>query len=254
MVAEMLRDDGWPEEVIRRRVFAPFIVVGPASWSDSWGAPRFGPGPILRRHEGQDVMCEYGAEVLAVEDGIVEYDSGLLGGRVAKLYRPEGGFWYYAHLSDWNLDAFSTGDRVHTGDVIGYCGATGNATAPHVHFGHYGADGSAIDPMSSLVSWLRAAESDLDDLLTSTSSELAQIVTTLVPIAGVPSFVPLADLPADPSGPFDGNGLAVRQIAGTGRDGALELTFVWVGVVFCAWAGRLSGRLVGIRRKRARTA
>jgi murein DD-endopeptidase MepM/ murein hydrolase activator NlpD len=251
MVAEILRQDGWPEEVIRRRVFAPFIVVGPASWSDSWGAPRFGPGPILRRHEGQDVLCEYGAEVLAAEDGIIEFDSGVLGGRFARLHRPSGGYWYYAHLSEWNLDAFSSGDLVRTGDVIGYCGATGNATAPHVHFGHYGADGGAIDPMSSLVSWLREAESDLDVLLTSTSSDLVQIVTALVPIARLPSFVSVGDLPADRSERLDGSGLAARRIARTGRDGALELTFIWVGAVLCAWVGRLSGRSLVARTKRA---
>jgi peptidoglycan LD-endopeptidase LytH len=49
---------------------------------------------------------------------------------------------------------------VRPGDVIGYCGNTGNAltTAPHVHFGWYDANGDAKDPMPFLVAWLRAAE------------------------------------------------------------------------------------------------
>jgi murein DD-endopeptidase MepM/ murein hydrolase activator NlpD len=250
--AEELRLDGWPEEMIRQQVFAPFIVVGPASWSDSWGAPRFGPGPILRRHEGQDVMCEYGADVLAAEDGIIEFDSGLLGGRVARLHRPGGGYWYYAHLAVWNLDAFSTGDTVHTGDVIGYCGSTGNATVPHVHFGHYGADGEAIDPMASLVSWLREAESDLDALLASNSSELAQITVAPVPIAQLPSFAQLAGGEADLPAPIETGRLATQGLVGTGGDGALELTLIWVGAIGGAWVSRLCGRLV-TRTKRPRT-
>ena len=43
-------------------------------------------------------------------------------GRVPGSTGPAEGSGTYAHLSDWNLDMFSTGDPVHTGDVIGYCG------------------------------------------------------------------------------------------------------------------------------------
>jgi murein DD-endopeptidase MepM/ murein hydrolase activator NlpD len=249
--AEVLRLQGWSEEAIRQEVFAPFIVVGPASWSDSWGAPRFGPGSIVRKHEGQDVMCEYGAEVLAAEDGIVEFDTSVLGGRVARLHRPTGGYWYYAHLSGWNLDAVSSGDQVHTGEVIGFCGDTGNATVPHVHFGHYGADGEAIDPMTSLVSWLREAESDLDILLGRAPSVLAQITTALLPIAQLPSFVPMDSGETEHSTAI--GRLAAQGIVRTGRDGAFELTLVWVAAVAGAWASRLGGRLVAIRKKRPRT-
>ncbi len=190
--ADVLRQEGWSEEEIRRQVFSPFIVVGAASWSDSWGAPRFGPGSIVRRHEGQDVLCAYGAEVLAAEDGTIEFGTSLLGGRDARLHRPGGGFWYYAHLSEWNLDDFSNGDRVHTGDVIGYCGESGNATVPHVHFGHYGPDGEAIDPMGSLVSWLREAESDLGDLFGDTPVPVPQ--ATLPPSMPIDTPISLVSL------------------------------------------------------------
>jgi murein DD-endopeptidase MepM/ murein hydrolase activator NlpD len=75
-------------------------------------------------------------------------------------HRPDGAYWYYAHLSRWNTDDFDSGDSVAPGDVIGYCGNTGNAatTPSHVHFGLYGPDGRAADPMAWLVRWLRAAE------------------------------------------------------------------------------------------------
>jgi murein DD-endopeptidase MepM/ murein hydrolase activator NlpD len=158
--AVRLRAAGWSDGRIRREVFAPFVLVGPASWSDSWGAPRYGPGPIVRQHEGEDVLCRYGAEVLAPVAGTVRFETGLLGGRSAHLYRPNGSYFYFAHFSEWN-DRLSDGDEVRPGDVIGYCGDTGNATVPHVHVGHYGPDGVAIDPMRRLISWLREAEADL---------------------------------------------------------------------------------------------
>lgn len=149
----------------RKRVpeVAPFIIAGPASWTDTWGAPRFGPGSLRRQHEGQDVFCRYGDPVLASERGYVEFDEGGLGGKVARLHRPDGSYWYYAHLSAWNERDLISGDSVVPGDVIGYCGNSGNAigSPPHVHFGLYRSDGEAINPVSDLVRWLRTAERKL---------------------------------------------------------------------------------------------
>jgi murein DD-endopeptidase MepM/ murein hydrolase activator NlpD len=95
--------------------------------------------------------------VLAVVDGVVQFDTNTLGGNIARLLNPDGSYWYYAHLSGWNTN-IASGSTVHVGDVIGYCGSTGDATVDHVHFGHYLASGVAVDPMSDLIGWLRAAE------------------------------------------------------------------------------------------------
>jgi murein DD-endopeptidase MepM/ murein hydrolase activator NlpD len=155
-----LRGLGWSERRIVAEVYPPFIIAGPAAWVNTWGAPRFGPAPgQLRTHEGQDVFCRSGDPVLAAEPGTIEFDEGGLGGRVARLSRPDGGFWYYAHLSDWNTKRFSSGETVEVGDVIGYCGDSGNAAggSPHVHFGLYDEDGVAQDPMRFLIKWLRQA-------------------------------------------------------------------------------------------------
>ena len=162
LVAAELRARGIAEEEIMERVYTPFIIAGPAAWTDTWGAPRYGPGPIVRTHEGQDVFCKYGDPILATETGTIEFDDGGLGGRVARLYRKDGSYWYYAHLSGWNTKEFSNGDKVTAGDVIGYCGNTGNAitTPPHVHFGWYQANGSSRNPMGMLVKWLRMAEAN----------------------------------------------------------------------------------------------
>jgi len=53
---------------------------------------------------------------------------------------------YYAHLRDFG--ASETGDRVMSGDIIGYVGDNGNArgTSHHLHYGVYELGGSAINP------------------------------------------------------------------------------------------------------------
>ena len=54
-------------DVATRRVYRPFIVKGPAAWTESWHAPRYAGGFHL--HEGQDVLCRDGAPVLAATAG-----------------------------------------------------------------------------------------------------------------------------------------------------------------------------------------
>jgi len=178
-IAARLRALGWSEQRIARRVYAPFIVAGPANWIDTWGAPRYGPGPIVRTHEGQDVFCEFGAPVIATEDGTIEFDEQDLGGLIARLHTG-GSYWYYAHLSHFN-DELRSGQRVRAGDVIGYCGNTGNAltTPPHVHFGWYGTGGGARNPMESLIAWLATAEARAASLLDGATGERVERIETL---------------------------------------------------------------------------
>ncbi len=149
-----------PAEVIRR-VYPPFIIAGPASWIDTWHAPRYGPAPgQIRQHEGQDVFCDYGDPLLAPEPGIVSFSDGGLGGITARVHESDGSYWYLTHLSDLNTEQLSPGDPVGVGDVLGYCGNSGNAssTPPHVHFGWYQPNGKAKNPMRPLIDWLRAAQ------------------------------------------------------------------------------------------------
>jgi murein DD-endopeptidase MepM/ murein hydrolase activator NlpD len=141
------------------KVFPPFIIAGEASWTNTWGAPRFGPGPIVRTHEGQDVFCRYGDPVLAPEPGVMSYSDSGLGGITARVHTSGSSYWYLTHLSATNAKEHPQGSVVEVGDLIGFCGNSGNAksTPPHVHFGHY-VNGKARNPMRPLVSWLREAE------------------------------------------------------------------------------------------------
>ena len=177
-VYDKLVKAGMSRDVATRRVYRPFIVRGPAAWTQSWHAPRYVGGFHL--HEGQDVLCREDAPVLAVTAGRIEFDVGVLGGRVARLFQPDGDYWYYAHLSDWN-STLESGSQVELGDVIGYCGNTGDAVGgpTHVHFGHYLPSGQSLDPMSDLVGWLEAAERRAG--VTERGAEAARSTTTVVP-------------------------------------------------------------------------
>ena len=181
-IAARLRALGWSAPKIIESVYPPFIIAGPAAWTDSWGAPRYGPAPgEIRSHQGQDVFCNYGEPVLASEPGTVQFGIDTLGGLNVHLVRPEGGFWYYAHLSEWNTEELSSGDRVRPGDVIGFCGNSGDAvgTPPHVHFGWYDASGNAHDPLSNLIGWLRMAQKRAARVLLRATGERIEDIDTL---------------------------------------------------------------------------
>ncbi|MDQ4065344.1 MAG: M23 family metallopeptidase [Actinomycetota bacterium] len=172
-IAGHLRSLGWSAEAVIDRVFPPFIIAGEATWIDTWGVPRYGPGPIVRRHEGQDVFCDYGDPVLAPVAGRLSMSDGGLGGITSRVHLEDGSYWYLTHLSDWNVEEFANGDLVDEGDVIGYCGNSGNAekTPPHVHFGWYMPNGRAKNPMRQLVVWLREAEARATGLVAQVESE-----------------------------------------------------------------------------------
>jgi murein DD-endopeptidase MepM/ murein hydrolase activator NlpD len=195
-IASTAKDKGMSSRAVLRRVFSPFIIGGRAAWSNTWGAPRFGPAPgQVRTHQGQDVFCDFGAPVLATVPGRVSYGDGGIGGKVARVHTRKGGYWYYAHLSGWNQEEFATGDRVEPGDLIGWCGNTGNATrtSPHVHFGHYQASGSPANPMRPLVKWLRTAVSRSERIDVATRSGSRPDATA--PNASEAMLLRLHDLP-----------------------------------------------------------
>src|SRR5690242_12719678 len=65
-------------------------------------------------------------------------------GRLVAIDHSGGWRTRYAHLSRWAA-GIAVGDLVKQGQVIGYVGASGLATAPHLHY-EIDHDGAATDP------------------------------------------------------------------------------------------------------------
>ena len=73
-----------------------FPVLGGASFSDDFGAPRATTG----FHQGIDLFAPHGTPLLAVHDGVVfRVGWNNLGGRRLWLDDGQGNLFYYAHLS-----------------------------------------------------------------------------------------------------------------------------------------------------------
>ncbi len=93
--------------------------------------------PILQRwraHRGIDYAAPAGSPVKATADGYVEnasFDRGY--GKVVVLRHHGKYTTLYGHLSAFGRGV-SRGARVSQGQVIGYVGATGLATGPHLHY------------------------------------------------------------------------------------------------------------------------
>lgn len=89
---------------------------------------------IYRAHLGTDYGANYGTPVKAVADGTIvsaTRDRGY--GNVVTIRHHEGYSTRYAHLRSF-AKSVRAGKRVEQDDVIGYVGATGLATGPHLHF------------------------------------------------------------------------------------------------------------------------
>lgn len=87
----------------------------------------------IRAHRGVDYAAPRGTPVKAAGDGKVSF-RGRKGGYGNTVILQHGGniTTLYAHLSKFGK--YRNGQRVRQGDVIGYVGATGLATGPHLHY------------------------------------------------------------------------------------------------------------------------
>jgi len=122
-----------------------FPVLGPCFFADTWDAPRSGG----RRHEGVDIIAKTGTPVYAVVAGTITrqfFDQvGSLGGNALRLTAPDGTYFHYAHFSTF-AEGIKVGSVMRAGEVIGYVGATGNTTTPHLHFEYHPGGGAAVNP------------------------------------------------------------------------------------------------------------
>jgi peptidoglycan hydrolase CwlO-like protein len=104
-------------------------VDGPRSFGDGFGAPRYFGGYHL--HKGVDILAPFGTPIVAPFDGYASTGYNAAGGNTVSVQGAIGKV-YNAHLSSFSSNS---NGPVHTGDVIGYVGDTGDAhPIMHDHF------------------------------------------------------------------------------------------------------------------------
>jgi murein DD-endopeptidase MepM/ murein hydrolase activator NlpD len=100
-----------------------------------------------RSHHGVDIFAPRGTPVLSAAEGVVNrVELTNLGGKVVWVRDPvRNANLYYAHLDS---QAVVPGQRLSSGDTVGFVGNTGNAitTPPHLHFGLYRRGEGPVDP------------------------------------------------------------------------------------------------------------
>lgn len=158
----------------------------PGSITSRYGMRRH---PVLgyrRMHSGLDFRARTGTPIVAVADGRVS-SAGRAGGcgNAVRLNHAGGLATRYCHMSRM---AVSAGDQVRRGQIIGYAGATGLVTGPHLHYEMY-RNGQAIDPAS--VRFVNRAQLS--------GQQLADFREQLVRLQMVEAGAALVDLAPDPS-------------------------------------------------------
>jgi hypothetical protein len=101
-----------------------------------------------RFHGGIDLAAPSGAPVAAAAAGRVVFAARAGGGwgKLVVVAHGSGVRTLYAHLKATRV---RLGERVRTGSLLGFVGATGNATGSHLHF-EVRLRGAAVDPRSGL--------------------------------------------------------------------------------------------------------
>ena len=86
-----------------------------------------------RKHPGEDIRANLGAQVRAIQAGVVEdvsYEAGGYGNYVI-IAHENGIKSLYAHMIRAKV---KKGDVITSDTIIGFVGSTGRSTGPHIHF------------------------------------------------------------------------------------------------------------------------
>lgn len=150
--------------------------------------------PVLRTyrpHRGVDYAAATGTPVSATGDGTVSF-SGRRGqyGNLVTINHPNGYTTCYGHLSRISR-GIRPGCQVRQGDIIGFVGATGLASGPHLHY-EVRRGGNFVNPLAvkgesgrqvprNLLYKFRAAAARMDKLLASGNSATGQLPEEAAP-------------------------------------------------------------------------
>lgn len=107
-----------------------YPLTGPITSEFGWRThPVFGGSKF---HSGIDIGGDYGMEIKAARGGVVSHAGWIDGyGNTVMIEHGGGLVTLYGHNQSF---AVSVGEKVKQGQVIAYCGSTGNSTGPHCHF------------------------------------------------------------------------------------------------------------------------
>lgn len=106
------------------------------TYSFVWPAPYYGivsGNDYWSGHQAIDAQCFQGDSIFASDSGVVIYAGPISGGygNLVAIDHQNGYLTLYAHLNGFNV---ACGQSVSQGQVIGFCGSTGNSTGAHLHF------------------------------------------------------------------------------------------------------------------------
>jgi murein DD-endopeptidase MepM/ murein hydrolase activator NlpD len=149
-IASLEKEQSSIKKVIAERAKAAGAAPGslvrpvPGGISSAFG-PRIHPiyGYSLM-HSGVDMNGDMGQNIVAAASGTVFF-AGVKGGYGKSIMIDHGGgmVTLYAHQSKF---AVSNGQKVNTGQVIGYVGTSGVSTGPHLHF-EVRINGNPVNPV-----------------------------------------------------------------------------------------------------------
>jgi murein DD-endopeptidase MepM/ murein hydrolase activator NlpD len=97
-------------------------------------------------HKGIDLAMPEGTELHSIMDGVVEkvVDFGPKNlGKGVFVRNEDGTLSIYGHMSDVKV---LEGEKLHSGEFIGFSGNTGNSTGAHLHYGMKDTNGDWMDP------------------------------------------------------------------------------------------------------------
>ena len=129
----------------------------------------------IKLHTGVDYAARRGTPIKAAGDGKVTF-RGRKGGYGKTVMIQHGGRYstLYAHMSRYKKGVYA-GKRVKQGQTIGYVGASGRATGPHLHY-EFRVNGSHRNPLTvRLPAAAPIAKQYKDDFIAATQRVLAQL-------------------------------------------------------------------------------
>ncbi len=133
---------------------------------------------VWRAHKGIDYAAPVGTPVRATADGVVAMAGTQSGyGKVVILRHAGGTQTLYGHLSGFARDV-RPGARVRQGDTIGFVGATGMATGPHLHY-EFHVNNTHVDPLRHAAPPGAPITAELRPLFERSSKERQQVLELL---------------------------------------------------------------------------